>query len=107
MRGQERGDPFFASTTHATGAVASKAAIAGRTHYITDISVSTDKAGALMLVKDGTTVIWRSQVAASAAGNLSYEHAFSTPLNGTQAALVSVEIDGTSVCHANIAGYTI
>ena len=107
MPGQSYGDPYAVTATHATAAVATKAAITGRTHYITDISVSSDKAGALLLVKDGTTVIWRSQVATTAAGNNSYEHTFSTPLMGTASALVSVEIDGTSVCHANIAGYTI
>lgn len=107
MSGKDSGTPFSETTTHATAAVASHAAVAGKTYYITDISASSDKAGALVLVKQGTTVIWRSQVAATAAGNLSYEHTFSTPLRGASGALVSVEIDGTSACHANIAGYEL
>lgn len=107
MRGQLDGDPFSVTATHATAAVASKDAATGKTHYITDISASSDKAGALVLVKQGTTVIWRSQIATTAAGNNSYEHTFSTPLVGASGALVSVEVDGTAVCHANIAGYTL
>lgn len=107
MRGQEHGTPFSETATHATAAVASHAAVAGKKYFITDISASSDKAGALLLVKDGTTVIWRSQIATTAAGNNSYEHTFSTPLAGTVGAAVSVEIDGTSVCHANIAGYEL
>jgi len=104
---QERGTPFSASVTHGTAASASIAGVAGVTHYITDISASTDKAGALMLVKQGTTVVWRSQAAATAAGNLGYEHTFSSPIAGVAGGLVSVEIDGTTVCHANIAGFSL
>jgi len=107
MSGQASGTPFSETATHATAAVASHAAVAGRTYYITDISASSDKAGALMLVKQGTTIIWQSQLAATAAGNLSYEHTFQTPIRGAKSALVSVEIDGISVCHANIAGYEL
>lgn len=107
MRGQDSGTGFSETATHATAAVASHTGVAGKTYYITDISASSDKAGALVLVKQGTTVIWRSQVAATAAGNLSYSHTFSTPLSGASGALASCEIDGTSVCHANIAGYEL
>jgi hypothetical protein len=107
MLGQQSGDGWAVTATHATAASASKAGVAGKTHFITDISASSDKAGALMLVKQGTTVIWRSQVQTSAAGYPAYEHTFSTPLRADSGALVSVEIDGTSVCHANIAGYTL
>ena len=104
---QEHGDAFSVTATHATAAVASKAGVAGQKHYITDVSASSDKAGALMLIKQGTTVVWRTQVAATAAGNLSYSHTFSTPIAGVAGALVSCEIDGTAVCHANIAGFTL
>ena len=107
MAGIDYGTPFSETATHATAAVASHAAVAGKTYYITDISVSTDKAGALMLVKQGTTVIWRSQVATSAAGTNAYNHSFKVPLKGAAGALVSAEVDGTSVCHANIAGYEL
>ena len=107
MAGKDSGTPFSETATHATAASASHAAVAGKTYYITDISGSSDKAGALLLVKQGTTVIWRSQIATTAAGNNSYEHTFATPLRGAAGALVSVEVDGTSVCHANIAGYEL
>lgn len=107
MAPQDYGTPFSETATHATAAVASHAAVAGKAYHITDISASSDKAGALVLVKQGTTIIWRSQIATTAAGNNSYEHTFSTPLRGAVGALVSVEVDGTSVCHANIAGYEV
>lgn len=107
MRGQYFGDPFSVTATHATSAVASQAGVTGSTFYITDISGSSDKAGALLLVKQGTTIIWQTQLATTAAGNNSYEHTFSTPLVGAQGALVSVTVDGTALCHANIAGYAI
>jgi len=104
---QDRGNPFSATATHGTLASASIAGVAGMKYFITDISASTDKAGALLLVKQGTTVIWRSQVASTAAGYNAYEHIFSQPLEGAIGALVSVEIDGTAVCHANIAGFSL
>jgi hypothetical protein len=107
MAGIDSGTPFSETATHATTAVASHAAVTGRTYYITDISASSDKAGALLLVKQGTTIIWRTQVATTAAGINAYSHSFRTPLKGATSALVSVEIDGTSVCHANIAGYEL
>ena len=107
MSGQDSGLSFSETATHATAASASHAAVAGKQYFITDISASSDKAGALLLVKQGTTVIWRTQVATTAAGINSYSHTFSTPLRGAVGALVSCEIDGTTVCHANIAGYEI
>ena len=93
------GTRVSATATHATAAVASITGVAGKKVYITDISASSDKAGAILLVKDGTTVIWQVQVGAS-----NYEHHFQTPLATSVAALGSVEIDGTSACKANIAG---
>jgi len=107
MNKQNHGDAFYVTHTHGTAASASKAGVAGKTHYITDISASSDKAGSLLLVKQGTTTIWQVQLAATAAGNLAYSHTFSSPLKAATAALVSVSIDGTSVCNANIAGFTL
>lgn len=101
------GTPFSVSATHATAAVASKAGVTGATHYVTDIAASSDKAGSILLVKQGTTVIWQVQVATTAAANNSFSHTFASPLAGAVGALVSVEIDGTAACYANIAGYTI
>ncbi len=103
----DRGTPFSETATHGTAAVASHAAVAGKAFHITDIAVSTDKAGALLLVKQGTTTIWQLQIAATAAGSLAYSHSFTVPLRGAVGAQVSVEIDGTSACKANIAGYEV
>ena len=102
MRGQEHGTPFSETATHATLAVASHAAVATKTYYVTDIAVSSDKAGSVVLVKSGTTVIWQAQVGA---GN--FRQNFSVPLKGALGALVSVEIDGTAACNANVAGYEL
>jgi len=102
-----RGAPFATTTSHATSAVASVAGVTGSVHYITDISGSSDKAGSLLTVKQGTTVIWELQLAATAAGNLAYSHSFQAPLIAVAGELVSVTVDGTSVCKANIAGYTV
>ena len=107
MNKQEHGDAFVVTHTHATAASASKTGASGKTHYITDISASSDKAGSLLLVKQGTTTIWQVQLAATAAGNLAYSHTFSTPLKAAVGALVSVSVDGTSVCAANLSGFTL
>lgn len=101
-RGQEFGTPFSETATHATAAVASHTAVAGKKYFITDIAVSSDKAGAICLVKQGTTTIWQMQVGASF-----YSQKFIIPLAGAVGALVSVEIDGTSACKANISGYEL
>ena len=104
---QERGTPFRVTATHATSAVASKTGATGLTYYITDIAGSSDKAGALLLVKDGTTVIWQVQLATTAAGINAFEQTFSTPLACTSAALASVTVDGTAACYANISGFAL
>lgn len=106
-RGIEFGTPFSVTATHATSAVASQAAVSGKTHYITDIAGSSDKAGALLLVKQGTTIIWQVQLQTTAVGLPAFHHSFVVPLKGASGALVSVTVDGTSACYANIAGYTL
>lgn len=99
---QLSGDFFSVTATHGTAAVASKGAVSGKTHYITDVSVSSDKAGSILLIKDGTTVIWQLQVGAG-----KESHQFDVPLIGTEGNAVSVEIDGTSLCKANMTGFTV
>ena len=99
MAPQDSGTRFSETATHATAAVATHAADAAKKYYITDIAVSSDKAGSICLVKQGTTTIFQLQVGA---GN--FAHHFSTPLEGAKGALVSVEIDGTSACKANMVG---
>lgn len=106
MAKQEYGTPFSVSVTNGTSAVASFAGVAGHTNYVTDISGSSDKAGALLIVKQGTTIIWEVQLATTAAGINAFSHTFATPLASAVGALVSVTVDGTSACYANIAGFT-
>ena len=88
-----------ATATHGTAAAATITGVAGQTIYITAVSCSSDKAGAILLIKDGTTVIWQEQVGASFC-NLYFD----PPLPCTAAALASAEIDGTAACKANIIG---
>jgi len=95
----DSGLPVSATATHATAAVATITGVSGKKTRITDISASSDKAGSIILVKDGTTVIWQDIVGA---GN--YRHQFKTPLPVTTGADCSVSIDGTAACKANIAG---
>ncbi len=102
MAGKDYGTPFSETATHATAAVASHTGATGKTFYVTDIAVSSDKAGSICLVKQGTTTIFQLQVGAT-----SFSKIFSQPLKGALGALVSVEIDGTSACKANISGYEI
>lgn len=104
---QAHGFPFYVTHTHATAAVASNAAVSGKTHYITDIMVATDKDDAIMLVKQGTTTIWQASVETVATGNNVISHSFQSPLVAAKGALVSVQITGTSICQANIAGFTL
>lgn len=104
---QQRGTPFTATATNATSAVASKTGVAGIVYYITDIAGSSDKAGSLLLVKDGTTVVWQVQLATTAAGINAFHEQLKTPILCTSGAAASVTVDGTAACYANIAGYAI
>lgn len=90
------------TATHATAAVASVAGIAGKRHYATSVSVSSDKATSILLIKDGTTVIWQEQVGATFC-NLNFPEG----LGATEGALISAEIDGTAACKANISVITV
>lgn len=98
----QNGTPFVVTATHATLASASKAGIAGQTHYVTTVSVSSDKAGSILLIKDGTTTIWQAQVGAGL-----FNLSFPTGLGATPGNLISAEVDGTSACKANICGMTV
>lgn len=99
MNPLDSGTRVTATATHATSAVASIAGVASQKIFITDISASSDKAGAIILVKDGSTVIWQDIVGASF-----YIRSFVVPLVGSVGAAVSVTIDGTSLCKSNISG---
>jgi len=99
MNALDSGARASATATHATSAVATISGVTGKRTYITDICASSDKAGAIILVKDGSTTIWQDIVGAS-----SYRFNFTTPLVGSAGADVSVTIDGTSGCKSNISG---
>ena len=96
------GKPFNVTATHATAAVASKAAVANKRHILTDVAVSSDKAGAILLIKVGTTLKWQLQIGAGA-----HSYRFESAIEAGVNELVSAEIDGTSACKANIAGVTL
>ena len=105
---QNHGVPFMVTHTHGTAALATKAAVSCKRHYITDIAVSSDKDGAVVQVKDGSTVIWQMNLTnAVTGGPYIYWQSFVVPLIGSKSAAVSITVDGTSVCKANIAGFTI
>lgn len=102
MSSLDNGTRVSATATGSTSAVASITGVAAQKVFITDISASSDKAGSIILVKDGTTVIWQDIVGAG-----SYRMNFSTPIVGSVGASVSVTIDGTSACKSNISGVQI
>ena len=104
---QNKGLAFAVTATNATSSVASKAGVAGTKYYITDIAGSSDKAGALLLVKDGTTIIWQVQLQTTAAGFPAFQQSFQQPLEATVGNLVSVTVDSTSAGYANIAGFSL
>ncbi len=102
-----KGAPVSATATNASSAVATIAGVTGAVNYVTDITGSSDKAGSLILVKQGTTVIWQAQLATTAAGINAFNHQFASPLPSAPGASISVTVDGTSACYANIAGYQL
>ena len=96
------GDPFQSTATHATAPTVTVTGVAGKSHYLTDLSVSSDKAGSILLVKDGTTVIWQVQVGASF-----YTHHFEVPIKASVGADLVITIDSTSAGKANAGGVTL
>lgn len=102
-----KGTPVSATATNATSAVATVAGVAGSVNYVTDISGSSDKAGSLLLIKQGSTVIWQVQLATTAAGINAFTHRFESPLPSAAGASISATVDGTSACYSNIAGYQL
>lgn len=104
MRGIESGTPIFATATSATSAVATLSGVADSTIYGYTITGSSDKAGAQAILKDGTTVIWRDRISNTAAYWVSFAD---LPIPATSGADLSLTVDGTAVCFANIYGYII
>lgn len=100
----QHGQAFAVTATNATSSVATKAAVAGTKYYITGIAGSSDKAGSVLIVKDGVTVIWQIQLATTAAGINAFQEDFIVPLEATVGNAVSVTVDSTTVGYANICG---
>lgn len=99
----ESGTPMFATATNATSAVATLTGVAGKTLYGVVFSGSSDKAGALILVKDGSTTIWQDRVSNTAA----YMIELPIPVAATIGNNLSVTVDGTAIANANIGGYIL
>lgn len=97
MNNEKYGLPVSYTATHATLAVATTVANADIRPVISTVSVSSDKAGSILLIKDGVTTIWQTQVGV---GQLTFS--FPEGLFGTRGNLISVEIDGTAACKANM-----
>lgn len=102
MSALDNGARFSQTATSATSAVATQTGVAGKKSYITDISGSSDKAGAKILIKDGSTVIWQDIVNSGA-----YNANFTTPIVGSIGNDISVTVDGTALCNANVSGVVL
>lgn len=96
---RQHGKQVSATATHATAPTATIAAVAGERIFITEVSCSSDKAGSILLIKNGTTVIWQEQVGATFC-NLRFD----PPLTCSTGALAEATIDSTSAGKANING---
>lgn len=98
-----KGAPVAATNSGSTVATATIAGVAGSINYITDIDCSSDLAGAIMTAKQGTTVVWEKILGANTSG----AYRFESPIPSAAGASISVTINGTSLCKANIAGYQL
>lgn len=95
---------FSVTATHATAAAATQTAPgAGKRILVTDIAGSSDKAGSLIKIIEDTagTPVTKFEIQV---GSGSFSYTFKTPIQITANKTAGVEIDGTSVCKANIAG---
>lgn len=97
------GTRVTATANSSSSAVATIAGATSTTIYITDVSGSSDLAGATLQIKDGSTVIWQDRV--SNTGAVVYN--LSTPIACTMGNSASVTVTGTAACNANVVGFTI
>lgn len=97
-----------------TATAATKAAAAGKTHFITGFAAvvtaaAVGSADAAVELKDGETVVWREYFGAAAARGANIARTFAVPVKLTEGAAASLTIAalGTSaIGTANLAGYT-
>lgn len=101
--GSDSGEIGMATATNATSAVATITGKAGRKFYVTDFGGSSDKAGALILIKDGSTVVWQDRISNTGA----YVADLGSVIPITAGANISATVDGTALCNANIVGYFV
>lgn len=99
MAPQDVGLKVMATATNATSAVATITGVAGQYIYVTDVTGSSDKAGALILIKDGSTTIWQDII-----GTTPWSMNWVTPLRVSIGANLTVTVDGTAACKANVSG---
>lgn len=96
----QKGICVSATATGSTTTTATIAGVAGVVQYITDISASSDLAGAVATVKQGSTTVWEGILGA----NSSYSFRFESPIASAAGASISITVNGTSLSKANIAG---
>lgn len=94
-------------------AVSMKAAVSGKRNYVTGIQITNKDAtvGTEVIVKSGSTVIWRVYLApgspAALSGLIPQGYVFSTPLKGGTNEAITVECGTTSSeTFVNAQGYT-
>ncbi len=94
-----------AGIVNTTDVVAKAAAAAGIRNYVTAIQLrNTNAVATEFVIKDGATVIWRTQLPASMTGSM--EATFPTPLKGTAAAAINIACITTGAAvYANLQGY--
>lgn len=103
-RGMESGSPLYATATGSSTCTATLSAVTSKSLYATLVTASSDLAGATVMIKDGTTVIWQDRISNTCPYILMSE-AF--PLTTTPGNALTVVVTGTSLCNANIAGYVL
>lgn len=88
-----------------TDVVAKAAGAAGIRNYVTGIQLrNTNAVATEFVIKDGATVIWRTQLPASMAGSMEVE--FPSPLKGAAATAINIACITTGAAvYANLQGY--
>jgi len=89
--------------SHATAADATLAGVAATRHVITGYIVYSDKATAVVNVKQDTTVLYTTTFTAAGEKVLT----FPTPIALAVGTAAHVTIDGTASAKANMFGYTL
>lgn len=103
---QTRGSYYSQFTEGTAEAVATEAAAgANRFHFITDVAGNADVDGYELVIRIGDTIKW--QIGTLKEG-VAFHHTFKTPISGSANVAAHVIVgSATSVCWANVSGYTI